>query len=31
MRTPKLHRVEFGPMQKKSVAARSGQVWGLTA
>ena len=31
LRTPKLHRVEFGPAQKKSPAARSGQAWGLTA
>jgi exopolyphosphatase / guanosine-5'-triphosphate,3'-diphosphate pyrophosphatase len=31
LRTPKLHRVEFAPTQKKSQAARSGQAWGLTA
>jgi exopolyphosphatase/guanosine-5'-triphosphate,3'-diphosphate pyrophosphatase len=31
LRTPKLHRVELGPAQKKSPAARSGQAWGLTA
>jgi exopolyphosphatase / guanosine-5'-triphosphate,3'-diphosphate pyrophosphatase len=31
LRTPKLHRVEFGLAQKKSPAARSGQAFGLTA
>jgi exopolyphosphatase/guanosine-5'-triphosphate,3'-diphosphate pyrophosphatase len=31
LRTPKLHRVELGPTQKKSSSARSGQAWGLTA
>jgi hypothetical protein len=31
LRTSRLHRVEFGPAQKKSSVARSGQAWGLTA